>query len=179
MGGGYTAQESSQRLPSPVPGRVRLLQRGVSQSLFWRLEATALLELEERPGPFERRELHFRLVEGDFDELVVCAATTLCAPPAHSLPPPLTPPRALVLGCRQRKPSEVFRSRQTRRRLTEVLRSSSNMEQRRCLCEPKGQWETRETSSKANFPPVCVSFGSFTCSQTRHVAGLPCLTRGP
>jgi hypothetical protein len=84
-----TAQELSQRLPSPVPGRVRLLQRGVSQSLFWRLEATALLELEERPGPFERRELHFRLVEGDFDELVVCShAPALCSllAPSGSLP---------------------------------------------------------------------------------------------
>jgi hypothetical protein len=42
--------EASERLPCEVPGRVRLRQRGVSQSLFWRLEATALLELEERPG---------------------------------------------------------------------------------------------------------------------------------
>lgn len=97
-----TAQESSQRLPSPVPGRVRLLQRGVSQSLFWRLEATALLELEERARPFERRELHFRLVEGDFDELVVCIdAPTLCYAcfsrlfSRPHLPPPKKSPRNL------------------------------------------------------------------------------------
>ncbi len=67
-----------ERLPEFVPnlescvqepsrtGRKRLRQRGCSQSLFWRLEAEAVLEVEEAQTGGGQREIRFQLVEGDF-----------------------------------------------------------------------------------------------------------------
>ena len=56
-----------ERTPCPNPGRIRLRQRGCSQSVFLRLEAQAVLELQEVHKPMNRRELHFVAVEGDFE----------------------------------------------------------------------------------------------------------------
>ena len=56
-----------ERTPCPNPGRIRLRQRGCSQSVFLRLEAQAVLELQEVHKPMNRRELHFLAVEGDFE----------------------------------------------------------------------------------------------------------------
>ena len=58
--------ELTQRVPGAPPGRVWLRQRGCSQSLFWRLQAAALLELREVQRPLGRRELRFHMIEGDF-----------------------------------------------------------------------------------------------------------------
>ena len=60
-----------ERTPCPNPRRIRLRQRGCSQSVFLRLEAQAVLELQEVHKPMNRRELHFVAVEGDFE---VCDA---------------------------------------------------------------------------------------------------------
>ncbi|KAK9823512.1 hypothetical protein WJX72_003333 [[Myrmecia] bisecta] len=60
--------ESCERLPSPTPGCLRLRQRGCSQSLYWRLEAAAILEVRELRKPMGRREIQFDMVEGDFQE---------------------------------------------------------------------------------------------------------------
>jgi len=59
--------ELSERVPCKTPGCVRIRQVGVSQSLFWRLQATVTLELREVERECGRRELLFNMVEGDFD----------------------------------------------------------------------------------------------------------------
>ena len=56
-----------ERTPCPNPRRIRLRQRGCSQSVFLRLEAQAVLELQEVHKPMNRRELRFVAVEGDFE----------------------------------------------------------------------------------------------------------------
>eukprot|EP00959_Pyramimonas_sp_CCMP1952_P394851 8273173-Pyramimonas_sp.AAC.1 len=58
----------SKVLPSRTPGRVLLRQTGVRQSLCWRLEGSALIELAERPAAFDGRELMFHMLEGDFEK---------------------------------------------------------------------------------------------------------------
>jgi ribosome-associated toxin RatA of RatAB toxin-antitoxin module len=60
--------ESCQRVACPTQGRVWVRQRGCSQAALWRLEASALLEIEELALPLGRREARFRMVEGDFRE---------------------------------------------------------------------------------------------------------------
>lgn len=57
-----------ERMSCPNSGRIRLRQRGCSQSVFLRLEAQAVLELQEVHKPMNRRELRFVAVEGDFEE---------------------------------------------------------------------------------------------------------------
>lgn len=61
--------EKCDRLPNPPPGKVLLRQRGCSQGALWRLEAEAVLEVEEVKGPLGRREARFRMIEGDFKYL--------------------------------------------------------------------------------------------------------------
>lgn len=58
--------EACERLPSPRPGRVLMRQRGCSQGVLWRLEAEAVMEVEEVRGPLGRREARFTMLEGDF-----------------------------------------------------------------------------------------------------------------
>lgn len=64
--------EFCERLP-PAPnskGKVRLKQRGCSQGVFWRLEAEAVLEVDEVTDlPMGRREARFTMISGDFKEL--------------------------------------------------------------------------------------------------------------
>ncbi|KAL4445809.1 hypothetical protein ABPG77_009008 [Micractinium sp. CCAP 211/92] len=61
--------ESCERLPSQRAGKVLLRQRGCSQGVLWRLEAEALLEVEEVRLPLGRREARFSMLEGDFQEM--------------------------------------------------------------------------------------------------------------
>lgn len=49
-----------------MPQQVLLRQRGCSQGVLWRLEAEALLEVEEVRLPLGRREARFSMLEGDF-----------------------------------------------------------------------------------------------------------------
>lgn len=57
---------SSKRVPSSKPGSIHLKQLGCSQSIFWRLEAEAVLECEEIQRVMGAKELRFKAVEGDF-----------------------------------------------------------------------------------------------------------------
>ena len=54
-------------MPTPAV-QVWVVQRACSQSLLWRLEAEAVLEVveEAQAGVLGRREVRFSLVEGDF-----------------------------------------------------------------------------------------------------------------
>jgi hypothetical protein len=61
--------ERCERLPGAPPGRTLLRQRGCSQGALWRLEAEAVLEVEEVVGAMGRREARFAMVSGDFAEL--------------------------------------------------------------------------------------------------------------
>jgi hypothetical protein len=61
--------ERCERLPNPPPGRVLLRQRACSQGALWRLEAEAMLEVEEVVGVLGRREARFTMRSGDFVEL--------------------------------------------------------------------------------------------------------------
>jgi len=60
--------ERCERLPSPKPGVVRLRQIGCSQSILWRLEAEAVLELQEIEKSSLRKEVKFHMTQGDFEE---------------------------------------------------------------------------------------------------------------
>ena len=57
---------ASKRLPTTTPGRIHLQQLGCSQSVFWRLEAEALLECVEVHKAMGAKELRFKAIEGDF-----------------------------------------------------------------------------------------------------------------
>lgn len=57
---------TSERLPTISPGRIHLRQVGCSQSVFWRLEAEAVLECSEMHKVMGAKELRFRAIEGDF-----------------------------------------------------------------------------------------------------------------
>ena len=57
---------SSERLPCTIPGRIHLRQLGCSQSIFWRLEAEAVLECVEVQKTMGAKELKFKAIEGDF-----------------------------------------------------------------------------------------------------------------
>lgn len=61
--------ESCERLPSPRTGRVWIRQRGCSQGVLWRLEAEAVIAVEEVRLPLGRREARFNMVDGDFKEM--------------------------------------------------------------------------------------------------------------
>ena len=58
--------ERCERLPSLTPGKILLRQVACSQGGLWRLEAQAMLEVEEIVGPMGRREARFSAVGGDF-----------------------------------------------------------------------------------------------------------------
>lgn len=57
---------SSKRIPSSKPGKIHLKQLGCSQSVFWRLEAEAVLECVEVQRVMGAKELRFKAIEGDF-----------------------------------------------------------------------------------------------------------------
>ena len=57
---------ASKRLPITTPGRIHLQQLGCSQSVFWRLEAEAVLECVEVHKAMGAKELRFKAIEGDF-----------------------------------------------------------------------------------------------------------------
>lgn len=61
----------SERLPTNVTGRIHLRQLGCSQSVFWRLEAEAVLECVEVHKPMGAKELRFKAIEGDFKASLV------------------------------------------------------------------------------------------------------------
>ena len=63
-----------ERVAGAPRGRTRIRQRGASQSLYWRLEAGATLEVTEVRGSLGRRELRFSMVEGDFKAGPSCVA---------------------------------------------------------------------------------------------------------
>ncbi|KAG6557986.1 hypothetical protein Mapa_000165 [Marchantia paleacea] len=56
----------SERIRSPQPGRVWLLQQGVQSSMYWHIEARVVLDLEELPLEPDGKELRFSMVDGDF-----------------------------------------------------------------------------------------------------------------
>ena len=64
----------SERLPSNVTGRIQLRQIGCSQSVFWRLEAEAVLECVEVHKAMGAKELRFKAIEGDFQVIFACLA---------------------------------------------------------------------------------------------------------
>ena len=64
----------SERLPSNVTGRIQLRQIGCSQSVFWRLEAEAVLECVEVHKPMGAKELRFKAIEGDFQVIIAYLA---------------------------------------------------------------------------------------------------------
>ena len=55
-----------ERVSGAAPGKQRLRQRACSQSLYWRLQAEAILDVQKVVRTRDRRELHFTMVEGDF-----------------------------------------------------------------------------------------------------------------
>jgi hypothetical protein len=55
-----------ERVAGAPVGKQRLRQRACSQSLYWRLQAEAVLDVQEVWGSMGRRELRFSMVEGDF-----------------------------------------------------------------------------------------------------------------
>ena len=66
---GSGATNHRPRFPFLPPAlQVWVVQRACSQSLLWRLEAEAVLEVveEAQAGVLGRREVRFSLVEGDF-----------------------------------------------------------------------------------------------------------------
>lgn len=60
--------EQCERLPSRRPDTVLLYQKVFSQTPFWRMEASAVLEIQQKTAP-DWRKTQFRMVSGDFDEL--------------------------------------------------------------------------------------------------------------
>lgn len=55
-----------ERVVGAPPGRQRLRQRACSQGVYWRLQAEAVVDVQEVVGAMGRRELRFSMVEGDF-----------------------------------------------------------------------------------------------------------------
>ena len=55
--------EVCEKLPGGTATRYRLRQQGCSQSLYLRLEASALLDVQEVRGAMGRRELRFAMIE--------------------------------------------------------------------------------------------------------------------
>eukprot|EP00892_Ulva_mutabilis_P002982 jgi/Ulvmu1/12685/UM094_0042.1 len=60
--------EQCERLPSRRPDTALLYQKVFSQTPFWRMEASAVLEVQESSA-LGWRKVKFRMVSGDFDEL--------------------------------------------------------------------------------------------------------------
>lgn len=60
--------EQCERLPSRRPDTVLLYQKVFSQTPFWRMEASAVLEVQEKTAS-DWQKMQFRMVSGDFDEL--------------------------------------------------------------------------------------------------------------
>lgn len=56
------------RVQGSKPGSTLLYQKGFCQTVFWRLEAAAVLEVTHTQGTSNggRRELQFQMVSGDF-----------------------------------------------------------------------------------------------------------------
>ncbi len=54
-----------ERLKGGTKTRYRLRQAGCSQSLFLRLEASAVLDVQEVEGTMGRRELRFSMIESE------------------------------------------------------------------------------------------------------------------
>lgn len=54
-----------ERLRGGTKSRYRLRQAGCSQSLFLRLEASAVLDVQEVEGTMGRRELRFSMIESE------------------------------------------------------------------------------------------------------------------
>ncbi len=76
--------EVCEKLPGGSATRYRLRQQGCSQSLYLRLEASAVLDVQEVKGPLGRRELRFAMVESPNLKVL-----TSCG---HSHPPPVATP---------------------------------------------------------------------------------------
>lgn len=55
--------EVCEKLPGGSATRYRLRQQGCSQSLYLRLEASAVLDVQEVMGTMGRRELRFAMIE--------------------------------------------------------------------------------------------------------------------
>lgn len=64
-----------ERVAGAPPGKQRLRQRACSQSLYWRLQAEAILDVQQVVRTLGRRELHFVMVEGDFQVRFACTIT--------------------------------------------------------------------------------------------------------
>ncbi|CAN6439259.1 unnamed protein product [Victoria cruziana] len=56
----------SERIPCPHPGRIWVMQKGLQRALYWHIEARVVLDLQEIPSAEAGKELHFRMVDGDF-----------------------------------------------------------------------------------------------------------------
>ncbi len=69
---------ASKRLPTTTPGRIHLQQLGCSQSVFWRLEAEAVLECVEVHKAMGAKELRFKAIEGDFKVGTVASLVITC-----------------------------------------------------------------------------------------------------
>ncbi|EPS70619.1 hypothetical protein M569_04139, partial [Genlisea aurea] len=59
---------SSRTIPCPYPGRIWLEQRGLQTALYWHIEARVVLDLKEHLISEGDRELHFSMVDGDFNK---------------------------------------------------------------------------------------------------------------
>lgn len=62
--------ESCEKLPNPRNGKILLRQIACSQSILWRLQAQAVLEVDELDSKLGRREARFSAISGDFSYLV-------------------------------------------------------------------------------------------------------------
>ncbi|XP_074566609.1 uncharacterized protein LOC141823247 [Curcuma longa] len=58
----------SERIPCPHKGRIWLEQRGLQRALYWHIEARVVLDLQEFPNSVNGSELHFSMVDGDFNK---------------------------------------------------------------------------------------------------------------
>lgn len=74
--------EVCEKLPGGTATRYRLRQQGCSQSLYLRLEASALLDVQEVRGAMGRRELRFAMIESP--NLKVPASWASLGPPCHA-----------------------------------------------------------------------------------------------
>ena len=86
--------EYCERVAGGPAGKQRLRQRACSQSLYWRLQAEAVLDVHEVHRSLGRRELHFTMVEGDFQvgsSIMLHTARMLRLRPAMDDPLPRRP----------------------------------------------------------------------------------------
>ena len=73
-----------ERLKGGTKTRYRLRQAGCSQSLFLRLEASAVLDVQEVEGTMCRRELRFSMIESESFKVMI-----LHLAPSTQLPRPV------------------------------------------------------------------------------------------